>query len=169
MTIGKSRVTPAKQGAILLTINSYMDAQPSRCMTSVARPALQRYRARPSASNEWVISGNRTESGKPILANDPHLGLEAPILWYLARIVTPELSVEGATVPGLPVILLGQNDHIAWGFTTTGSDIQDLFIETVDPQHPDLYLTPGGSEPFQGANRNHPCQGRGKMSLYKCE
>ncbi len=100
------------------------------------------------ASNEWVISGSRTESGKPILANDPHLGLEAPILWYLARIVTPTLSIKGATVPGLPIVLLGQNDHIAWGFTTTGSDTQDLFIETIDPKNPNNYMTPDGSVPF---------------------
>ncbi|MDP9127738.1 MAG: penicillin acylase family protein, partial [Pseudomonadota bacterium] len=100
------------------------------------------------ASNEWVISGKRTASGKPILANDPHLGLEAPVLWYLARIVTPELSLEGATVPGLPVVLLGQNEHIAWGFTTTGSDVQDLFVETVDRQDSDRYMTPEGSSPF---------------------
>ena len=92
------------------------------------------------ASNEWVIAGTRTLSGKPILANDPHLGLEAPILWYLARIVTPDLSIKGATVPGLPIVLLGQNDHIAWGFTTTGSDVQDLFIEIVDPKNADNYL-----------------------------
>ena len=101
-----------------------------------------------AASNEWVIGGARTESGKPILANDPHLGLEAPILWYLARIVTPQGSVKGATVPGLPVVLLGQNDHLAWGFTTTGSDVEDLFVETVDPASSDHYLAPGGSEPF---------------------
>lgn len=101
-----------------------------------------------AASNEWVIGGARTASGKPILANDPHLGLEAPILWYLARIVTNEGSVKGATVPGLPVVLLGQNDRLAWGFTTTGSDVQDLFVETVDPANPHNYLTPGGSEAF---------------------
>lgn len=101
------------------------------------------------ASNEWVIAGSRTESGKPILANDPHLGLEAPILWYLARIVTPELSIEGATVPGLPIVLLGQNGHVAWGFTTTGSDVEDLFVETVDPKSPDYYLVPGGTERFR--------------------
>src|ERR1700722_2455591 len=102
-----------------------------------------------AASNEWVVSGRRTESGKPILANDPHLGLDAPILWYLARIVTPKLSIKGATVPGLPVILLGQNDSIAWGMTTTGSDVQDYFIETVDPKNPQRYLTPEGSKPFE--------------------
>lgn len=100
------------------------------------------------ASNEWVVSGARTASGKPILANDPHLGLEAPILWYLARIVTPEGELKGATVPGLPVVLLGQNDAIAWGFTTTNSDVQDIFIESLAPQNPNHYLTPSGEEPF---------------------
>ena len=101
-----------------------------------------------AASNEWVISGSRTQSGKPILANDPHLGLDAPVLWFLARIVTPDWSVKGATVPGLPVILLGQNTNIAWGMTTTNSDVQDLFIETIDPKNPNNYLTPDGSVPF---------------------
>ncbi|MGE3622504.1 MAG: penicillin acylase family protein [Bdellovibrionales bacterium] len=101
-----------------------------------------------AASNEWVVAGTRTESGKPILANDPHLGLEAPVLWYLARIVTPDGELKGATVPGLPVVLLGQNDRIAWGFTTTDSDVQDLFIETVDPGNPQAYMAPGGPFPF---------------------
>jgi penicillin amidase len=101
------------------------------------------------ASNEWVIAGSRTESGKPILANDPHLGLGAPILWYLARIVTPDLSIEGATVPGLPIVLLGQNGHMAWGFTTTGSDVEDLFVETFDPKNPDMYQTPDGWDRFR--------------------
>ncbi|MDX2028360.1 MAG: penicillin acylase family protein [Alphaproteobacteria bacterium] len=118
-----------------------------------------------AASNEWVISGARTESGKPILANDPHLGLEAPILWYLARIVTPEGSIKGATVPGLPAILLGQNDHIAWGFTTTGSDVQDLFIETLDPKNPEQYLTPSGSESFAQRTETIRVKGAGNVTL----
>ena len=102
-----------------------------------------------AASNEWVVSGQRTATGKPILANDPHLGLEAPILWYLARIVTPDMTLKGATVPGLPAVLLGQNDNIAWGLTTTHSDVQDLFVETVDPKNPGRYLTPEGSAAFE--------------------
>ena len=102
-----------------------------------------------AASNEWVVSGQRTATGKPILANDPHLGLEAPILWYLARIVTPDMTLKGATVPGLPAVLLGQNDNIAWGLTTTNSDVQDLFVETVDPKDPGRYLTPDGSAAFE--------------------
>jgi penicillin amidase len=101
------------------------------------------------ASNEWVISGKRTTTGKPILANDPHLDLSAPILWYLARIVTPEGWVKGVTIPGTPTVLLGQNDRIAWGFTTAMTDTQDLFVETVDPKDPTRYLTPDGSQPFE--------------------
>jgi penicillin G amidase len=101
------------------------------------------------ASNEWVVGGQHTASGKPILANDPHLDFEAPILWYLARMVTPDMTIKGATVPGAPVVLLGQNDAVAWGFTTTDSDVQDLFIETLDPEDPNRYLTPEGSAKFE--------------------
>jgi len=102
-----------------------------------------------TASNEWVVGPSRTDTGAPILANDPHLGLNAPILWYLARIETPTLSVAGATVPGVPFTILGQNRRIAWGFTTTGADVQDLFLETVDPADPGRYRTPDGSAAFE--------------------
>ncbi len=101
------------------------------------------------ASNEWVVAGSRTVTGKPILANDPHLGLGAPILWYLARIVTPDGWLKGGSVPGTPGVLLGENDHIAWGFTTADTDTQDLFIETIDPTDPSKYLTPDGPKPFE--------------------
>jgi penicillin G amidase len=101
------------------------------------------------ASNEWVIAGSRTLTGKPILANDPHLELSAPILWYLARVVTPEGSLKGATLPGAPVFVLGQNDSIAWGLTTAESNVEDLFVETVDPNDPSKYLTPDGPKPFE--------------------
>lgn len=104
------------------------------------------------ASNEWLVDGRGTVTGKPILANDPHLGLEAPILWYLARIVTPEVTIAGGTVPGVPMHVLGHNGHVAWGFTTTHSDTQDLFVERLDPQDSTRYLTPGGAEPFRTRN-----------------
>jgi penicillin amidase len=100
------------------------------------------------ASNEWVVHGTRSATGKPLLANDPHLELGIPILWYLARITTPDLTLTGATAPGAPVVLLGQNGHIAWGFTTTESDTEDLFIETVDPANPGNVITPEGSQPI---------------------
>ena len=81
------------------------------------------------ASNTWVVDGRQSATGAPLLANDPHLALSAPILWYLARIVTPEWTIVGATVPGVPFHILGQNQSIAWGFTNTHSDTQDFFLE----------------------------------------
>ena len=94
------------------------------------------------------MAGSRTRSGAPLLANDPHLGLTAPGIWYLAHIEAPGLSVVGATLPAVPFVVLGRNREIAWGFTNTGSDVQDLFVETVDPADPGRYLAPGGSLPF---------------------
>lgn len=100
------------------------------------------------ASNIWVVGGTRTKSGKPLLANDPHLGLSAPISWYLARVQTPSETLAGATAPGFPFFIFGHNERIAWGLTNTGSDVEDLFRERLDPANPDRYLTPEGSEPF---------------------
>jgi len=117
------------------------------------------------ASNEWVIAGSRTESGKPILANDPHLELGAPILWYLARVVTPEGSVKGGTFPGAPVFVLGQNDSIAWGLTTADSNVEDLFIETVDPTDPAKYLTPDGPKPFETRQETIHVKGGADVAL----
>lgn len=100
-------------------------------------------------SNVWVADGSRTASGLPLLANDPHLQLQAPGHWYLAQLEAPGLAVIGATLPGLPFVVLGRNRDIAWGFTNTGSDTQDLFVERSDPGDPGRYLTPAGSAPFQ--------------------
>lgn len=100
-----------------------------------------------SASNAWVVAGRRSASGAPILANDPHLGFNAPILWYLARIELPDGQFRvGATAPGVPGIVIGRNQSIAWGFTTTHSDTQDVFVERL--AGPDAYLTPDGPRPF---------------------
>ena len=100
------------------------------------------------ASNEWVVAGDRTVSGKPLLVNDPHLALSSPAPWYLVRIDAPGVSLTGATAPGVPAVILGHNSRIAWGFTTTGADMFDVFIERPDPQDPTRYLTPDGSEAF---------------------
>jgi penicillin amidase len=100
------------------------------------------------ASNEWVVDGALTKSGKPLLANDPHLGLSAPILWYLVRIVTPEGSLSGATFPGVPFHIIGHNDRLGWGVTTTGGDTQDLFVELTAPDDGGKYLTPDGRAAF---------------------
>ncbi len=80
-------------------------------------------------SNAWVVSGSRTASGKPILANDPHLGLASPGIWLPLRIEIGERFVEGVAPPFLPGITLGRNQAIAWGFTNLGTDVQDLYRE----------------------------------------
>lgn len=83
------------------------------------------------ASNAWVVHKTRTETGEPLLANDPHLGYSLPGLWYLARLNTANGTLAGATVPGVPFFVLGRNADIAWGMTTTQSDQQDIFIERI--------------------------------------
>jgi len=99
-----------------------------------------------TASNEWAVNGSHTASGAPLLAGDPHLAFGFPSIWYLARIETPQGVLAGATAPGVPFLVLGHNGHIAWTFTTTGADVQDVFVET--PVGSDEYQTPDGPQPF---------------------
>ena len=102
-----------------------------------------------AGSNNWVVSGEHSTSGKPLLANDPHLGLQAPSLWYLVHVSTPGHDVVGGTLPGVPFAVLGRTESVAWGFTTTNGDTQDLFVERVAPDDPQSYLTPGGRARFE--------------------
>ena len=97
-------------------------------------------------SNSWVVSGKLSSSGKPLLANDPHLGLSAPAVWYLAHLNAPGLNAIGATLPGVPGVLIGRNDRVAWGFTSTGPDVQDLYLEKLDTAG--NYLAPDGPRAF---------------------
>lgn len=115
-----------------------------------------------SASNEWVVSGSRSQSGSPLLASDPHLGLTAPGMWHLARIVTPAFKASGAAIPGQPFFMVGQNGSLSWGLTTTHADTQDLFIERLHPDDRGRYLTPTGSLPFE--TRMEEIRVRGRFS-----
>ncbi len=99
-----------------------------------------------SASNEWAVDGRGTTTGRPLLAGDPHLGFSLPAIWYLARIDTPGGALVGATAPGVPFLVIGHNGRIAWTFTTTGADTQDVFAETVLPDG--RYQTPDGPQAF---------------------
>ena len=90
-------------------------------------------------SNSWVLAGSRTASGKPILANDPHLGLRTPSVWYLASIDAPGLRATARRCPAIPGVLIGHNDRIAWGLTSLEPDVQDLFVEEVDPDDASRY------------------------------
>lgn len=97
-----------------------------------------------AASNNWVISAKRTKDGKAMLANDPHLQPRAPGIWYLSHLSTPKMRVSGVTFPGVPGIVLGHNESIAWGATNVGPDVQDLYLETFNAEG--KYQTPTGWE-----------------------
>jgi len=83
-------------------------------------------------SNNWVVDGTRTASGKPLLANDPHLGTRLPSTWYLAHVSAGDFDVIGGTFPGTPAVALGRNRFIAWGATNVAADVEDLFRERLD-------------------------------------
>jgi penicillin G amidase len=94
-------------------------------------------------SNNWVVDGAHTASGKPLLANDTHLALSTPSIWYLVQLSVPGWNAEGFTLPGVPGIVIGHNDQIAWGFTNDGADVQDLYAETFNPANPFEYRVNG--------------------------
>src|SRR5579883_2219627 len=91
------------------------------------------------ASNNWVVDGSMTITGKPILCNDPHLGQTAPSIWFECHLVAGEIDVVGATFPGAPGVIIGHNRHVAWGVTNAISDVEDLYIEKFNPQNPIQY------------------------------
>jgi penicillin amidase len=94
-------------------------------------------------SNNWVVSGDHTATGKPLLANDTHLDLSIPPIWYEVHLTAPGWNVKGFSLPGAPFVVIGHNDRIAWGFTNNGADVQDLFVETLSPTAPDEYRVKG--------------------------
>jgi penicillin amidase len=94
-------------------------------------------------SNNWVVSGDHTATGKPLLANDTHLELSIPPIWYEIHLTAPGWNVKGFTLPGAPLVVIGHNDRIAWGFTNNGADVQDLYSETFNPAAADEYRVNG--------------------------
>ena len=101
------------------------------------------------ASNAWAAAASRSASGGTLLANDPHLGLTAPSIWYLARLELQSCGVIGATIPGMPVVLTGRSDVLGWGLTSAYVDDQDVLIEEVNPDNPLQYRTPDGWKDFE--------------------
>ncbi len=107
---------------------------------------LRQFRGIPGrhiGSNSWVVPGEHSQSGLPILANDPHLGYSQPPRWYELHLQAPEVNVAGVTIPGLPLVVIGHNDSIAWGLTNAMVDDADFFEEEVDPDNPYLYMHEG--------------------------
>jgi penicillin amidase len=120
----------------------FLEKDEERTFRSLARVGLAAENL--AASNNWVVSGKHTASGKPLLANDPHLAPSAPPIWYMVHLSAPGVKVAGVAAAGLPGVIIGHNDRIAWGFTNVGPDVQDLYIEKFDSGNPRRYMTPTG-------------------------
>ncbi len=133
-----AQLMPGQMPAVATTKMAYLDAPLSPFRSA----------AFAGASNAWAAMPNRSAAGGSLLANDPHLGFTAPTLWYLARLDLPTGSVIGATIPGMPVVLLGRSEKLGWGITSSYLDDQDVVIERINPDNPEEYLTPDGPKPF---------------------
>ncbi|HKI27136.1 MAG TPA: penicillin acylase family protein [Candidatus Sulfotelmatobacter sp.] len=118
------------------------DSGPDDAVTKSTAPATMPDGIPVNGSNNWVISGAHTVTGKPLLSNDMHLGHQMPNLWYEAHLHAGTLDVAGVTLPGMPFVVVGHNQRIAWGFTNVGPTVTDVYIENFNPQGE--YQTPGG-------------------------
>ncbi|ANK81055.1 MAG: hypothetical protein TEF_09795 [Rhizobiales bacterium NRL2] len=134
-------------GPVALPDRAALDALPGIGPMIAAAQPFRRHDG--LGSNNWVVDGSRSATGKPLLANDPHLGLQTPSVWYFAHWDDGETAAMGATLPGLPFVVLGRNRHLAWGFTNTGPDTQDLVIEQINPDNPAQYRTEAGWADFE--------------------
>lgn len=101
------------------------------------------------ASNAWAANASRSTTGSTLLANDPHLGLTAPSIWYLARLELEMGGIIGGTIPGMPLVMTGRSDALGWGLTTAMVDDQDVMVEEVNPDNPEEYRSPNGWVPFR--------------------
>ena len=107
-----------------------------------------------AGSNNWVAAGSRTASGAPLVADDMHLPHGVPSIWFLNHLKSPEVDVIGFSLPGIPLVVVGHNQRLAWGVTNLMVDTQDLFIEQFDPDDPSYYMTPTGWQKV-GRRREH--------------
>jgi penicillin G amidase len=149
LVVGKDTRDPVKQTSMTRAVVPFAPEtlQALAREEEIANQALARvglYVEGLAASNNWVVSGKHTASGKPLLANDPHLPASAPAIWYLIHLSAPGLRVAGVSAPGGPGVIIGHNERIAWGMTNVGPDVQDVYEEKFDPDNPKRYLTPVG-------------------------
>ncbi len=122
--------------------------------------------ARAGGSNSWVIAGSRTASGRPLLANDPHLGVEMPSIWYEVHVIAAGLDVAGVTLPSTPFVVIGHNTRIAWGLTNTGADVVDFYVEDVDMTRRQ-YLYRGAWRPLSVTTFAIDVRGRSQPEPYE--
>ncbi len=134
--------------------------------TGVANPLSPfQHRAFAGASNAFAAAPARSASGGTLLANDPHLGFEAPGIWYLARLELQSGGVIGGTIPGVPAVLTGRSAELGWAITSSYMDDQDLHIEELNPENPEEYRTPDGFKPFGTARSIIKIKGADPVTL----
>ena len=156
LAVGPDRVgdilpdAPGKGSMALTELSSLLDKIPEKFSAVPPQHPLDPVKQldMAGASNAWAAAGSRSATGQPILANDPHLGLSAPSAWMLARMDFPDGGIIGGTVPGIPAILSGRSEMLAWGLTASYLDDLDIYVERVNPKNPNEYLTPDGYKPF---------------------
>ncbi|MEI6043049.1 MAG: penicillin acylase family protein [Chloroflexota bacterium] len=119
-----------------------------------------------NGSNNWVVDGTKSVTGKPLLANDPHIATSMPGVWYEIDLHAPDFEVAGVSMPGVPMVVLGHNRHIAWGVTNTMADIQDGFIEKIDPANRRRYEYKGVWREFESRQEEIKVKGS-KPTMYK--
>ena len=149
-------ILPDDPGAAITALPQYSQLMPgpmpARAQTKAAYvdTPLSPFRSRDlaGASNAWSAMPTKSAAGGSLLANDPHLGFTAPSLWYLTRLELSTGGVIGATIPGMPVVLLGRSEALGWGLTSSYLDDQDVVIERINPDNPEQYLTPQGPRDF---------------------
>jgi penicillin amidase len=117
------------------------------------------------ASNAWAVSGARSLTGRPLVASDPHLALHIPSTWYEMHLSGGGLNVSGASIPGLPLIVIGHNDRVAWGVTALYADVQDQYVETLNPSDSGEYAVEDGWESFETAAETIEVAGGNAVTL----
>ena len=127
--INKETISKDRDIQEIIEINKEFPIIATTEVASVDRPSID------NGSNNWVLAGSKTKSGKPLLADDPHLSLSIPSIWYQMHLISPSQNVSGVIFTGVPGIILGNNEDIAWGVTNYGPDVQDLYIEKRNPEN----------------------------------
>ena len=148
-------ILPDAPGSGVSALPAYSSLMPKgHTMHAAHSPAQRPFlwpvppRGMASASNAWAAAPQRSAAGGTLLANDPHLGLSAPTIWYLARLQLASGGVIGGTIPGMPLVLSGRSEDLGWALTSAYMDDQDVLLEQLNPENPEEYLTPVGYKPF---------------------
>lgn len=139
--------SPAVREALRL-VEGLLGSGPQHPMPAAPLPSGI-IRLNPGASNQWVVNGQRTASGQPLLANDTHMAVAMPAIWYQVHLEGGRYHVAGVSLPGAPGVVVGHNQRCAWGLTTAWQDAQDLFIERINPANPSQYEFKGQWRPIQ--------------------